>query len=103
MLNITPDNVQQVLDSNSLVLLDFSAEWCSPCKIMQPELEELDQEADFVVAKVDIDQNDSLVGKLRITNVPTLVFFREGKEVKRSIGLSSKRELLEMANALLRR
>jgi thioredoxin 1 len=100
MLDITPDNIQQVLDSDKLVLLDFSAEWCGPCKVMQPELEALDQETDFVVAKVDIDQNDSLVGELKIKHVPTIVFFQAGKEVKRTTGLSSKRELLEIANAL---
>jgi thioredoxin 1 len=67
---------------------------------MQPELEALEKEADFIVAKVDVDQNDSLVGQLRITNVPTLVFFQAGKELKRSIGPSSKRELLDMAHSL---
>ncbi len=101
MLQITPDNFQQaVLDSDKLVLVDFFADWCGPCLIMMPELEALERESDFTIVKADIDKNDLLVSEFGIRNVPTLIFFQEGKEVKRLVGASTKKELLTIAQSL---
>lgn len=99
MLQITNDNFQQVLSSDKPVLVDFFAEWCAPCKVMMPHLEELAAEtADVVVCKADVDSNDVLCSQLRISSVPTVVVFRQGKEVARNVGMANKNDLLKMAS-----
>ncbi|MFP4470984.1 MAG: thioredoxin [Bacteroidales bacterium] len=85
------------------VLADFWAEWCQPCKIQQPMLEELAFEYDnlFALAKVNVDENKVIASKLGVRNIPTLILFRDGKELRRIIGLQSKEILIgQITNAL---
>lgn len=99
MLQITNENVDQVLDTEKPVLIDFFAEWCAPCKMMMPYLEELELESeDVLICKADVDVNDVLCSKFRITNVPTVILFHKGKEVTRAVGVTDKRDLLEMTS-----
>lgn len=98
MLQVTNENFQQVLETEKPVLIDFFAEWCAPCKVMMPQLEELANEADgLLVCKADVDSNDVLCSQYRISSVPTVVLFRQGKEVARSVGIANKSDLLKMA------
>lgn len=98
MLQVTNENFQQVLETEKPVLIDFFAEWCAPCKVMMPQLEELANEADdLLVCKADVDSNDVLCSQYRISSVPTVVLFRRGKEVARSVGMANKNDLLKMA------
>lgn len=89
---VTAQNFEEVVHSEKTVLLDFWATWCGPCMRQGPVVEELGEEG-FAVGKVDVDTQPELTQKFRIMSIPTLIVFKDGKEYKKLIGLTSKEEL----------
>ncbi|MBQ8379932.1 MAG: thioredoxin [Clostridia bacterium] len=88
---------QEVLKSNKIVLIDFYAEWCGPCQMLSPIVEQVAQENDNIkVVKVNVDENQSLAVEFGIKAIPTLIVIKEGKEANRAVGMLSKAELLEL-------
>ncbi|MFW6320310.1 MAG: thioredoxin [Halohasta sp.] len=85
---------EELLDSNSVALVDYYADWCGPCKMLEPTVEEIAAETDAAVLKVDIDELQSLAGSKGIRSVPTLEFYRDGESVDRVIGVQDKDDLL---------
>ncbi len=85
-----------VSESDKLVVVDMWAEWCGPCKMMEPVLEEIAEEYSdkLKVVKLNIDQNQDTPLKFGVMNIPTLIFFRDGKEIDRVIGAFPKKQLL---------
>lgn len=86
--------------SQGLVLVDFYADWCGPCRMLAPIVEELAQEFEgqLVVAKVDTDQSVDTASKFEITSIPTLLLFKEGNLVKRVVGLKDLDALRRMVS-----
>ena len=82
----------KVLKSDKPALVDFYADWCGPCKMAAPVLDELADEADgkYEVIKVNVDENQDLAGKFGVMSIPTVIVFKEGKEVDRKIGFAGK-------------
>lgn len=80
------------------VLVDFWASWCGPCKMLAPVINELADEliGKVVVCKVNVDENEALSFKFGITSIPTLIVFKNGEIVEKSVGFASKAELSEM-------
>ena len=92
-LHFTVDNFKnEVLDSDTPVLVDFWADWCPPCRIIAPTIDELAEEyADRIkVGKVDVDANPDLSLKFGISSIPTIILFRDGKIVRRYVGITAK-------------
>lgn len=92
----------QVLDSKLPVLVDFYAEWCGPCKMAGPVLDELADEGKdkYQIVKVNVDENQDLAGQYGVMSIPTVVLFKDGKEFDRQIGFAGKagyQELLSKA------
>ncbi|MCB1384222.1 MAG: thioredoxin [Notoacmeibacter sp.] len=86
----------EVLDAAEPVVVDFWAEWCGPCRMVAPIVEELSGEMDAVkFAKVNVDENQGIAQSLGITAIPTLVLYRDGKPVDKVVGLLPKEQLKE--------
>ena len=79
-----------------LMMVDFWANWCMPCRMLGPVLEELSGEADFKIVKVDVDAEPALAMQFGIESIPTLLVFRNGQLVNRSVGLVSKADILRL-------
>lgn len=88
---------EEVLKSDKLVIVDFWAAWCAPCRVMCPMLEELSQEnPNIKVVKVNVDDEPEIAEKYDVMSMPTLLFFDRGKVVEESIGLVSKEQILNI-------
>jgi len=97
ILALGDNNFNQVInETNMPFLVDFWAAWCGPCKMIAPIVEEVAAEfKDKVkVGKLNVDENQGVPGSLKVSSIPTLIIFKEGKEVERSVGYKSKDEIL---------
>jgi thioredoxin 1 len=86
---------QEVIKSATPVVVDFWAEWCGPCRMIAPALEEISEEmkASVKIVKLNIDENPAVAGKLGIRSIPTLIVFRDGKAAAQKVGAAAKGEL----------
>ncbi|MBT4412553.1 MULTISPECIES: thioredoxin [unclassified Polaribacter] len=93
-------NFSQIINQDKLVLVDFFAEWCGPCKMMSPILKQVkDALGDKVsIIKIDIDKNQPLATKYQVRGVPTLILYKAGKQVWRQSGAVQKNELVSIIN-----
>ena len=98
-LKIGVDNFEtEVLAAEKPVLLDFWATWCMPCRMLAPTIEEIaeDFEGQVIVGKVNVDDDPDLARKYRVASIPTLIVFENGAEVRRSVGVISREDILDM-------
>ncbi len=90
----------EVLNHEGIVMVDFFATWCGPCKMLSPVIDEIAEEGQIKVGKVDIDESMEIAKKYRVMSVPTVVIFKDGQPVKTHVGFAEKDELDEMWKAL---
>lgn len=100
-LEITDGNVKEVLEQNEITVLIFHAKWCGPCKTLRPIIDELViDNSDIMIGKVDVDDNILITKEFGIKGVPNLIFFKNGIEVDRMVGMRSKSILQARLNEL---
>lgn len=94
---------KEVLESKIPVMIDFWAEWCGPCQLVIPIVNELAQEFEGVVkiAKLNVDENRSIAMNYRVMSIPTILFFKDGEEVRREVGAKSKDDYIQLLDSLI--
>ena len=102
-LQITKENYDEVLSSDKPILLDFWAEWCGPCKLIGPIIDEVSE--DFsdsaIVGKINVDDSADLSSQYGIRNIPTLLFIKNGEVVDKHVGAASKKEISDKLKSLM--
>lgn len=102
-LSITSENFQELIDSGKPLVIDFWAEWCGPCRMIGPIIDELatEYEGRVTIGKCDVDNNDAVAAKFGVRNIPTIIFIKGGEVVDKQVGASPKSALQEKINKLL--
>jgi thioredoxin 1 len=101
-VEITDGNFEQYANSGQLVVVDFWATWCGPCRSIAPIIDELSQEFEgkVVIGKVNVDDNPELCEKFGIRNIPTILFIKNGSVVEKQVGAVPKNVLMDKINSL---
>ena len=99
----TNTNFPELLQGNKLIIVDFWATWCGPCRMISPILDELEEEmaGQITVVKVNVDDADEIAMRYRIMSIPTLVFVKNGQMVDRTVGAMPKSALVQRIEANL--
>ncbi len=98
VVTITKENFQsEVMASDKPVLVDFWASWCGPCRMLSPVIDQVgDEREDIKVGKVNVDEQPELASQFQVMTIPTLLVFRGGEIVNKSIGVISKQKVLDL-------
>ncbi len=98
--HITDNNFEETLKKNKLVLVDFWANWCGPCRALAPTIEELAKEYNgkALVGKLDVDENPATAERFQVFSIPTMILFKDGTETERLVGLCSKSRISDTLN-----
>ena len=102
VIELNENNFPVVLKSEKPVLIDFWASWCVPCRLQSSAIEELANELDgsAVIAKLNVEKNPEIAAQFSVMSIPTLVFIRDGKMLKRKTGVTSKAAIVSILNAI---
>ena len=95
------DNFSTIINSSTPVLVDFFANWCGPCKMLAPILKQVKDEIgeNIKIIKIDVDKNQPLASKYQVRGVPTMILFKEGKQLWRQSGVLQKNDIVTVINS----
>ena len=94
-IKVTNKDFENIISNNDITLIDFYADWCGPCKALSPIIDEIAKsQTHITVGKVNVEEEKELATKYRVRSIPTMVIFKNGKEVNRLIGFLPKEEIL---------
>ncbi|MBE6631546.1 MAG: thioredoxin [Ruminococcaceae bacterium] len=100
VLKVNKENYEELEKSEKTVLIDFYADWCGPCAMLSPIIEEIAEEnPQYLIAKINVDDELELALKFGVSSIPTLVIMKDGKEASRSVGAKPKAQILKMLEA----
>lgn len=102
-LEVTDANFEELVNAGKPMILDFWAEWCGPCRMVSPIIDELatEYEGKVTIGKMDVDNNNDVVAQFGIRNIPTVLFFKDGKLVDKQVGAAQKSAFVAKIDALL--
>ena len=102
-LQVTDANFEELVNSGKPMVLDFWAEWCGPCRVIAPYIDELSKEYEgkAVIGKVNVDESNDVPMQFGIRNIPTLLFFKNGQLADKLVGAASKSAIEDKLKALL--
>jgi thioredoxin 1 len=103
-LELNQNNVEEALSQKKVTVLDFWAPWCGPCRMLAPIIDELGYEnsgKDVTVAKINVEENQSLAMKYGVRGIPTVIIFKDGEEQTRKVGVAQKSEFQTIIDSLL--
>ena len=99
VIHINKENFEQIKNGDQVVLIDFYADWCGPCRMVAPVVEEIAKEnANVVVGKINVDDDPEIAQAFDIVSIPTLVVMKDGKVVNTAVGVRTKDQILAMLN-----
>ena len=93
------EELQSTADEHGVVLVDFYADWCGPCQMLEPVVETIASDTDAAIAKVDVDANQALASEYGVRSVPTMVLFADGEPVERLVGMQEESELRALVDS----
>jgi thioredoxin 1 len=95
--HVTDANFEETITKNKVVLVDFWANWCGPCRALAPTIKELATEycGKVLIGKLDVDENPATAERFQVFSIPTMILFKEGKEAERLVGLCPKNRITE--------
>lgn len=97
VIKVSKENFNEVISSEKLVLLDFYADWCGPCRMVSPIVEEIaDEREDVLVGKINVDEEPELSEKFSVFSIPMLVVMKNGEILEQSVGARPKAQILDM-------
>jgi len=97
VININKENFDLILNSDKKVLVDFYADWCGPCRMVSPIVDEISEEnPDIMVAKINVDNEPELAMQFGVSTIPTLIVLKDGKIVNQSVGARPKPQILAL-------
>ena len=97
VITITKENFEEIKAKSSVVMLDFYADWCGPCRMVGPIVHEIaDERGDVTVGKINVDNDPELAQEFGVMSIPTIVILKNGVEASRAVGVRSKQQLLDM-------
>ena len=98
-IKVTSKEFNELINKKEITLIDFYADWCGPCRALAPVLEEIsNMNNNYSIGKVNVDDERELATKFNVRSIPTLIFFKEGKEIDRVVGYIPKEEILVKLN-----
>ena len=102
-LEVTDANFEELVNAGKPMVLDFWAEWCGPCRMVSPIIDELatEYEGKVTIGKMDVDNNNDVAAQFGIRNIPTVLFFKDGKLVDKQVGAAQKSAFVAKIDALL--
>ena len=101
VLNVNKENFDSVKNSSKAVLLDFYADWCGPCRMVSPIVEEIAAEnPQYLIGKINVDKEPELAQQFKVLSIPTLAVIKNGAVINRSVGARPKTEILDMLESV---
>ena len=101
VLNVNKENFDSVKNSSKAVLLDFYADWCGPCRMVSPTVEEIAAEnPQYLIGKINVDKEPELAQQFKVLSIPTLAVIKNGAVINRSVGARPKTEILAMLESV---